>query len=156
MYEAFCNTCTAAHPRAVMAAAAFSSSRTTKGLFLIFTVLSLVCFTNSLIDKERLEKLKEEYEELQTKMDQVKADYMAGKEEIEELRKAMDQFLLSDFPPFIGNKKQFLEELTVDVSKDYDDDNLGKNIESLESILTQIDVFIKFLERNQASFKVSW
>lgn len=80
------------------------------------------------------------------------ADYMAGMEEVTELRREMDHFLLSDFPPFIGNKKQFLEELTVDVSKDYDDDNLGKHIESLDSILTQIKSFIKFLERNEASF----
>lgn len=77
------------------------------------------------------------------------ADYMAGIEEVAELRTAMDQFLLSDCPPFVGNKKQFLDELSVDVSKDYD--NLGKNIENLENILTQIESFIKYLDRNQAS-----
>ncbi|KAG7241339.1 hypothetical protein INR49_025732, partial [Caranx melampygus] len=50
---------------AAAAAAASSSSRATKGLFLLFTLLSLICFANSLLDKNEVEQLKETLEKLQ-------------------------------------------------------------------------------------------
>ncbi|TMS02139.1 hypothetical protein E3U43_007679 [Larimichthys crocea] len=96
------------------AAAALSSSRGVagvKGLFFIGTLMCLVCFVSSLVKQDQLEKLKEEIQKAQQKMDKLKATrastselmskYMSFIDPLEAIMKETS----SDFPPveeFIG------------------------------------------------------
>ncbi|KAG8006251.1 hypothetical protein GBF38_005478 [Nibea albiflora] len=149
---------------AAAAAAALSSGRGAagvKGPFFIFTLLCLVCFVSSLIEKDQLEKLKEGYQKTQALLDNVKADYKSG---MDTTLEGIDSFMsffeplaevMKDAAPGFSPLKEQLENTKsfMEKTKAYTDDKfveIGAEIEKLERKHEKMRKLIKFLEEQQA------
>ncbi|XP_071333937.1 uncharacterized protein [Trachinotus anak] len=149
------------------AAAAFSSSRavagvtTTKGLFLIFSLLGLVCFASSLMDKDELEELKEEFEEIQNELDKLKTEHKFKVAITSELFKSMEQNvtlmetemkeLVPDFPPlqtYLEDMRHFMEQTKAYTYRKYEE--FDAKMEAAEKELRKMKNLVKFLEEKQA------
>ncbi|CAI5672574.1 unnamed protein product [Oreochromis niloticus] len=139
--------------------AAVTVCSTTKGLFLMFTLLSLVCFSSSLIDKNQLKQLKESYQKIKQQMDRLKA----GREKVDFSSELMSEYLRimdplialmkkSDgFPQlntFMEYIKNFVKESKANI--DRDNEELGEEIEESEMKLEQLRKIIEVLEEKQA------
>ncbi|KAG7243248.1 hypothetical protein INR49_011687 [Caranx melampygus] len=144
---------------AAAAAAAVAGVRTTKGLFLIFTLLSLVCFTSSKMDKERLKTLREKLQSAQKHLDKLKAIYessearnselMSSIEERMALAEAAMKGLLPDIPPMVAymkSIKRFVEKTKVYFGKSNED--LAVTIRESENKLIEMKKFIRFFEES--------
>ncbi|XP_051284465.1 uncharacterized protein LOC127379198 isoform X3 [Dicentrarchus labrax] len=157
------------HP-AAMAAAALSRSRgvagvtATRGLLFIFSLLYLVCLASSFIDKDQLEKQKEDLQKAEQKLESLKEKYkleMASSLElIDEYMGYLDPMIAlvkettgtspDDFPPVDGllqSVKAYMEK-----TKSYVEDKkvkLGAELENLEKDLEKQKKLIKFLEEQQ-------
>ncbi|CAI5672575.1 unnamed protein product [Oreochromis niloticus] len=139
--------------------AAVTVCSTTKGLFIMFTLLSLVCLSSSLIDKDQLKQLKESYQKIKQKMDRLKAgrekvDF--GSELMSEYLRIMDPLIAlmkksDDFPQlntFMEYIKNFVKESKANI--DRDNEELGEEIEESEMKLGQLKRVIEVLEEKQA------
>ncbi|KAI3375808.1 hypothetical protein L3Q82_004090 [Scortum barcoo] len=150
--------------RTEMAAAALSRRgvtgvRTTKGLFFIVTLLSLVCVARTWIDKDQLVKLKEDVQRAQQQMDSLKAEYKSTSVFMSKYMILMDPLMAllkkasPDFPPleeFLENIKGFMEKTKTFI--DGETDETDARIEEMEEKLGKFKKLIKFLEEQQAEF----
>ncbi|KAG7243251.1 hypothetical protein INR49_011690, partial [Caranx melampygus] len=158
--------------RVVMAAAAAasSSSRATKGLFLLFTLLSLICFANSLLDKNEVEQLKETLEKLQKQSDRLKEDLAEMPitlEPFDDSINILDQLMTymketgtfgDDFPPmgtylekvngFMKETKALMKETKAFV--DRNNEKLVGQMQENENKLEKLKNMVQFLEESQA------
>ncbi|KAM9335333.1 uncharacterized protein ABDE67_020303 [Symphorus nematophorus] len=149
------------------AAASLSRSRgvsgvkSTKGLFSILTLLCLVCLTSSLINKDKLEKLKETVQKAEQKLDFKKAEMATNSEIMNYYVKFMDPLtalvkkatkeLPDDFPPveeLMETLKGFVEKTKTFV--DGQNEELGEEMEKTEKKLREIKKLIEVLEEQQA------
>ncbi|XP_076738849.1 uncharacterized protein LOC106676946 [Maylandia zebra] len=138
---------------------------TTKGLFLIFTLLSLVCLSSALIDKDQLKQLKENYQNIKQQMDRLKAKRVEGvnygSELLSEYLSLMDplialvkksaKVLPDGFPQvdtFMENIKNSVKESKANI--DRENEELGEKIEESEKELGQLKRIIEVLEEKQA------
>lgn len=154
-----------------MAAAALSRSRgvagvrATKGLFFIFTLLSLVCLASSWIEKGDLKTLKENLEKSQQKLDSLKANYnsdMAFSSDImNDYMRLMDKMIArekknsaalpNDFPSVEGllqTAKGFMENTKAYVDW-YNEKNVIE-IENLEQRIAKYKKNLEYLEDKEA------
>ncbi|XP_071333940.1 uncharacterized protein PF3D7_1120000-like [Trachinotus anak] len=148
------------------AAAAFYSSRavagvtTTKGLFLIFSLLGLVCFARSL-DKEKLEEIKEELEEIQYELDKLKAEHKSNVAITSELIRSMEQNvtlletemkeLVPEFPhlkTYLEDMRRYIKQTKAYTYRKYEEHDA--EMEARERKLRKIKNLVKFLEENEA------
>ncbi|KAL4006485.1 AP-1 complex subunit sigma 1/2 [Sarotherodon galilaeus] len=137
---------------------------TTKGLFLMFTLLSLVCLSSALIDKE-LKQLKENYQNIKQQLDSLKADreegvnfgsellseYLSTMDPLIALMKKSAKVLPDDFPrvdTFMENIKNYVKESKANI--DRENEELGEKIEEREMKLGQLKKQIEVLEEKQA------
>ncbi|KAF3697623.1 hypothetical protein EXN66_Car013303 [Channa argus] len=149
------------------AAAALSRSRgvagvsTTKGLFVVFTLLCLFCLSSSRIYKKELHQLVETYHRAQQNVDRVKENHMLRMGAIsDKIKNNMDSLAsmkkhLSDsprdFPPFekyIGSIQDYMQE-----TKDYMDgesEALFAEIKHHEEELLKIKKLIQALQEYEA------
>ncbi|XP_019210581.1 uncharacterized protein LOC106097127 isoform X2 [Oreochromis niloticus] len=144
--------------------AAVTVCSTTKGLFLMFTLLSLVCLSSALIDKE-LKQLKENYQNIKQQLDRLKADreegvnfgsellseYLSLIDPLIALMKKSAKVLPDDFPQvdtFMENIKNYAIE--IQANTDRENEELGEKIEETEMKLGQLKKLIEVLEEKQA------
>ncbi|XP_025760587.1 uncharacterized protein LOC106097127 isoform X3 [Oreochromis niloticus] len=144
--------------------AAVTVCSTTKGLFLMFTLLSLVCLSSTLIDKE-LKQLKENYQNIKQQLDRLKADreegvnfgsellseYLSLIDPLIALMKKSAKVLPDDFPQvdtFMENIKNYAIE--IQANTDRENEELGEKIEETEMKLGQLKKLIEVLEEKQA------
>ncbi|CAI5672573.1 unnamed protein product [Oreochromis niloticus] len=144
--------------------AAVTVCSTTKGLFLMFTLLSLVCLSSALIDKE-LKQLKENHQNIKQQLDRLKADreegvnfgsellseYLSLIDPLIALMKKSAKVLPDDFPQvdtFMENIKNYAIE--IQANTDRENEELGEKIEETEMKLGQLKKLIEVLEEKQA------
>ncbi|XP_051284478.1 uncharacterized protein LOC127379198 isoform X14 [Dicentrarchus labrax] len=155
---------------AAMAAAALSRSRgvagvtATRGLLFIFSLLYLVCLASSFIDKDQLEKLKENVQKAEQQLESLKEKYkleMASSLElINEYMGYLDPMIAlvkkatgtspDDFPPVDALLQSV--KANMEKTKSYVEDQkvkLGAELENLEKDLEKQKKLIKFLEEQQ-------
>ncbi|KAM4564164.1 uncharacterized protein V3H82_013179 [Fundulus diaphanus] len=140
-----------------------SGTRTSKGLFLVVTLLSLVCYTSALLDKGTLAEMKENHqrtkENLEKLKNRIQSDPYSGlmSEYIHILdpmialvkKHAGDSSdLLDPLVPLLKKTKDVLEKTKTfvdDKKKGFDVD-----LEELEEKIKQNEKIINFLEEQQA------
>ncbi|CAI5672554.1 unnamed protein product [Oreochromis niloticus] len=155
----------------VMAAVLASSrgltvSSTTKGLFLMFTLLCLVCLSTSLTNKNQLEQLRETYQKTRQQIEKVKAEHekeLASTTELMNeymsfmdpmialMKKTMQASTDNDFPPldkFMENMKNYMKQTQAYVDRKHEE--FGEKIEESEKELEMTKKFIEFLEEQEA------
>ncbi|KAM9335985.1 uncharacterized protein ABDE67_020987 [Symphorus nematophorus] len=139
-----------------MAVAVAAAASRTKGLFFILTLLCLVCLTSVLIDKNQLEKNKEELQRAEQEIHRLKAERAS----ISELMRESMSFMVPliavvkktlkaspDFLPleeFLENIKDFMEKTNERNEK------LGAKMQNTEQKLGKVKKLIQFLEEHQA------
>ncbi|XP_076738854.1 uncharacterized protein LOC143417110 [Maylandia zebra] len=155
-----------------MAAAALASSsgvtvsRTTKGLFLMFTLLCLVCLSSALIDKDQLEQLRETYQKTRQQIEKLKAEH---EEEVASTTELMNEYMSfmdpmialmkktmqashdADFPPldkFMENVKNYVKQTEAYINRKHEE--IGEKIEESEKKLGKTKKLIEFLEEQEA------
>lgn len=157
--------------RTIMAAAlsvinggAFGT-RTTKGLFLICTLLSLIHFSSSMFEKEQLKQMQKTQQYIKEEVQKLKYDqkstiepglellnyYSKIMDSMKEVVKKYTEDLPEDFPPveqFLKNAKSFFDETRAYVMKK--NAELGVKIENIEKSIGQTQKYIEFFEEFQA------
>ncbi|XP_051284470.1 uncharacterized protein LOC127379198 isoform X9 [Dicentrarchus labrax] len=157
------------HP-AAMAAAALSRSRgvagvtATRGLLFIFSLLYLVCLASSFIDKDQLERQKENVQKAEQqilKSLKYKSEMASSLELINEYMGYLDPMIAlvkkttgtspDDFPPVDGLLQSV--KAVMEKTKSYMEDNnvkLGAELKNMEKDLEKNKKYINFLEELQA------
>ncbi|KAM4537247.1 uncharacterized protein PAE49_021600 [Odontesthes bonariensis] len=154
-----------------MAAAAWIRSegvagvRTTKGLFFIFTLLSLVWFASSFLDKDQLTKLKETHQKLKHDLERLKDEHMPKMathlDHLTESTNLLDSMIAlvknyeNDFPDDFPSMSSLLEKAKVTLEKteiylDKKNDNFRVKLDDMEGKMKEIEKLINFLEEQQA------
>ncbi|XP_036002821.1 uncharacterized protein LOC118565877 isoform X1 [Fundulus heteroclitus] len=140
-------------------------TRTTKGLLLICTLFSLVCFTRSHFDKEQLKQFKDNVQHLRKQLQNVKDNlkttielssqkveyYSEILDSLTEMKKDYENRLPDYLLPSddnLNNVKSTLEKTKADIKMNTLD--LGKQIEDLEEKIGQQELLIKLIEDMQA------
>ncbi|CAI5672564.1 unnamed protein product [Oreochromis niloticus] len=155
-----------------MAAAVLASSSgvtvssATKSLFLIFTLLSLVCLSTSLTNKNQLEQLRETYRKTQQQIELLKAEHeeevASIKEMMNECSHVMDPVIVlvketmqasrdDDFPPldkFMEGIKNYMKKTQAYI--DMKQEEFSGIIEENEKKLKKTKKSIEFLEEQEA------
>ncbi|KAI3375809.1 hypothetical protein L3Q82_004091 [Scortum barcoo] len=152
--------------RTEMAAAALSRRgvagvRTTKGLFFIVTLLSLVCVASSLIDKDQLEKYKGDLyvtqQKLKIQMAQMETtseymfEFVSHLERMEELMKKLstsDDHLVN----FCLEKMQAIMEQTLTYTDEYYEE-LDEAREGTEEKLGKVQKLLTFIKEKETELK---
>ncbi|KAL4006487.1 serine/threonine-protein phosphatase [Sarotherodon galilaeus] len=144
--------------------AAVTVCSTTKGLFLMFTLLSLVCLSSALIDKE-LKQLKENYQNIKQQLDSLKAkreervnlhsellsEYLSLVDPLIALMKKSVKVLPDGFPQvdkFIKSIMYYAIEIKANSVRE--NEEMGEKIEEGEMKLGQLKKLIEVLEEKQA------
>ncbi|CAI5672550.1 unnamed protein product [Oreochromis niloticus] len=146
-----------------MAAAVLARSRgvavfsITKGLFLMSTLLCLICLSTSLINKNQLfqEVLKESYKEAQQEMDELmecKSDMLKASELVDEYLALMDPMIavIKKIDTLVGetDPDTDMEDLKVSMEEtkaelDSTNEELDEEIASMEKKLRTIKTLIE-------------
>ncbi|XP_076738022.1 uncharacterized protein LOC143416545 isoform X2 [Maylandia zebra] len=144
--------------------AAVTVCSTSKGLFLVFTLLSLVCFSSSLIDKDQLTQFKENYQNMKQHLDKLKAqreeEVNFNSELLSEYLKLMDPFIEVMKRSTKDSPDGFYEEVTlmesyknlvavIKVEIDRKNKNLGEKMEETEKELGELNKRIKCIEEHR-------
>lgn len=140
-----------------------NGARTMKGLFLICTLLSLICFTSSLFNKEQLAEMKELHQRSIETLEKLKSERNSivdtSAEMMSDFTKMMDNIIglartfdkvYGDLPleQFLKGTKDFLAKAKVSVNKK--NDYLDVNIAELDNNIKKREKLINFLEEQQA------
>ncbi|CAI5672553.1 unnamed protein product [Oreochromis niloticus] len=159
-----------------MAAAALASSSgvtvssATKSLFLMFTLLSLVCLSTPLTNKNQLEQLRETYWETRQQIELLKAEH---EEEVASIKQMMNEYIHlmdpvmdpvialvkktmqasrdDDFPPldkYMESIKNYMKKTKAYI--DMKQEEFGEKIEESEKKLEKTKKLIEFLEEQEA------
>ncbi|KAM9717186.1 uncharacterized protein ACNS7B_020930 isoform 1-T2 [Menidia menidia] len=128
-----------------------------KGLFFIFTLLSLIWIAHSLIDNEQLTKLKENHENMKQQLEKLKAVHMphilANSDLLGEYIDLIDTYMAmakNEFPddlpvnPLLKKTKALLEKTKVYV--DSKTEEFGREIDRIEEVKNKHDKLINFLD----------
>ncbi|MEQ2164968.1 hypothetical protein GOODEAATRI_012211 [Goodea atripinnis] len=138
--------------------------RTTKCLFLLFTLLSLVYFTKAALNKKQLIELKQMYQKTKEKYQRMKSEHMSrmhtSSDKIMDYKKMIDMLTPlvrkyeEQYPDSIP-LMQFLEKTRdfFDKGKDFfgqREREMNVKIKGLEDSMRQIEKIINFHEQQQA------
>ncbi|MEQ2256099.1 hypothetical protein ILYODFUR_020828 [Ilyodon furcidens] len=136
-----------------------AGTKTTKGLFLICTLLCLICSTSSLLDKEKLmeskamlQKTKQQLERLKDKQeDSTRSDMLSDYIGLIDPWTTLVKQYAGEFPEVLS----LLQKTDVAMKKtkafvDKTNDDIGLQIKELEKKIKVAENLINFLEEQQA------
>ncbi|CAG5929366.1 unnamed protein product [Menidia menidia] len=129
-----------------------------KGLFFIFTLLSLIWIAHSLIDNEQLTKLKESHEKVKQQLEKLKAvqmpEILANSDLLGEYIDLIDTYMAmakNEFPddyllvnPLLKKTKALLEKTKV--YADSKTEEFGREIDRIEEVHNKYEKLINFLD----------
>uniref|UniRef100_A0A096MFF7 Uncharacterized protein n=1 Tax=Poecilia formosa TaxID=48698 RepID=A0A096MFF7_POEFO len=142
-----------------------SASRTMKGLFLICTLVSLVGFTNSLVDKGQLAELTETYQQMKEVLEKLMDERRLINDRLSELittfinvidpttalvKKFAAEYFGDFLPVEVLMKK--MKDIMVEAKSAIDktNDDFGIKMVKLQQRMKKNEILINFLEEQQA------